>query len=152
MAEPPQGSNFGPFIQMVLERNRTSPDEPLRPPLSKENSRRRSEGEKPERRSAPRARGQADVMVLTMRGPVAGTLVDLSLTGCSIEADELPKLAINARIAILAHGLEMRAERRWVHGARSGWRFVYSETEQTRLSALLPRRAERFPHPFTTRA
>lgn len=90
-----------------------------------------------ERRRAPRAEGELDVSVITIRGPLPGQLLDLSLTGCSMLTPGLPQFAINARIAFPAYGLEIRAERRWLRGDKSGWRFLYSDDEKKRLADAL---------------
>lgn len=105
---------------------------------------------KAERRRAPRASGPLDVSLITMRGPIAARILDVSITGCRIEAASLPQLAINARISIHSHGIELRAERRWLNGARSGWRFIYTGREQERLAALLKdaEPSQRFRQPF----
>ena len=98
---------------------------------------RRMSPSKGERRRAPRAQGDLDVSVITIRGPLPGHVLDLSLTGCSILAPSLPLLAINARISFPAYGLEIRAERRWMRGDKSGWRFLYSDDEKKRLAHAL---------------
>ncbi|WP_349360009.1 PilZ domain-containing protein [Stappia sp.] len=97
-----------------------------------------------ERRLTPRARASTQVMVITMRGPIPARMLDVSLTGCRIRCEDLPKFAVSVRLAILSHGLELQAEQRWRQGDHSGWRFIYTAEEQQRLQAIL--RSQRVAH------
>lgn len=92
-----------------------------------------------ERRRSPRAAGEVPVIVMTMRGPMAASMTDLSLTGCRIRCSDLPPFALSVRISINGHGLELRAEQRWRRDNESGWRFIYSDREQERLKDALYR-------------
>lgn len=92
-----------------------------------------------ERRQSPRAEGEIPVVIMTMRGPMAARMTDLSLTGCRIRCTDLPNFALSVRISIAGHGLDLRAEQRWRRGEDSGWRFIYSDREQERLKEALHR-------------
>lgn len=109
-----------------------------------------------ERRRSPRAEGEIPVVIMTMRGPMAASMTDLSLTGCRIRCPDLPNFALSVRISINGYGLELRAERRWHRNKESGWRFIYSDREQVRLKDALHRigrlrnNAETIVQPFRT--
>jgi len=92
-----------------------------------------------ERRQSPRVVGEVRVVIMTMRGPMAASMTDLSLTGCRIRCADLPNFALSVRISICGHGLDLRAEQRWRRGNETGWRFIYSDREQERLKDALHR-------------
>ncbi len=90
-----------------------------------------------QRRRAARLACRARVVIMTLKGPMPGTIVDLSVTGCRILCPGLPPLALSSKLNLIDHGLELRAERRWLRGDLSGWRFLFTPKEAARLSKLL---------------
>ncbi|NRG19460.1 PilZ domain-containing protein [Rhizobiales bacterium] len=90
-----------------------------------------------ERRKALRVPCDARVIILTMRGPVEGRMVNISVSGCCIHCDDLPAISLSVKLNIVEYGLLLRAERRWIDGKLSGWRFVYSPQEMLKVKRIL---------------
>ncbi|SON55741.1 hypothetical protein HDIA_2200 [Hartmannibacter diazotrophicus] len=98
-------------------------------------------GSHPVRRRATRIGGRMKVMVLTMKGPIPGNIVDLSLTGCCIECAVLPPMCLMANLLIGEDGLQIKAQRRWVSQKLSGWKFVFAPQEIVRLHEIIEQNA-----------
>lgn len=79
----------------------------------------------------------AKVSILTMRGPVEGRMINISVSGCCIRCEDLPAISLSVKLNIVDYGLELRAERRWLNGKLSGWRFVYSPQEMAKARRIL---------------
>lgn len=101
-----------------------------------------------EKRRTPRVHANAPLKILTMRGPMDATLIDISLTGCRIHSQYSAMLLQRSRIQFVTSHFDVGAEMVWRRGQTSGWRFIYSPSQAIQIQveiATLNRRSGHRP-------
>lgn len=96
-----------------------------------------------ERRRTPRFEGRVRVFVHTLRGPVAGEILDASLTGFRIRIPSAIPVPPVTRLKIPDHGVEVPVQMVWSRSQIYGWRISYNGAQVGRVMAAIADLADR---------